>query len=66
MTKNDLMMQTQADILGVTVVRPKFAELTALGAAIAAGLALKVWNPKWKDSASEDDEFQSKMESEVC
>jgi len=41
---NDLLMQFQADLLGVPVVRPKVAETTALGAAYLAGLAVKVWN----------------------
>ncbi|GAB3604018.1 glycerol kinase GlpK [Microbacterium aureliae] len=43
MTRNDLLMQFQADILGVDVVRPKVVETTALGAAYAAGLATGVW-----------------------
>jgi len=43
MVYNDLLMQFQADILGVTVVRPKVAETTALGAAYAAGLATGFW-----------------------
>jgi glycerol kinase len=44
MVHNDLLMQFQADILGVPVVRPKVAETTALGAAYAAGLAVGFWN----------------------
>jgi len=44
MTANDLLMQFQADILGVDVVRPKVAETTALGAAYAAGLAVGFWS----------------------
>ena len=44
MVYNDLLMQFQADILGVPVVRPKVAETTALGAAYAAGLAVGFWN----------------------
>jgi len=40
---NDLMMQFQADVLGVPVVRPKVFETTALGAAYLAGLATGVW-----------------------
>jgi len=44
MTVNDLLMQTQADLLGVPVVRPVVAETTALGAAYAAGLAVGFWN----------------------
>ena len=43
MTRNDLLMQFQADILGIPVVRPKVVETTALGAAYAAGLAVGVW-----------------------
>jgi glycerol kinase len=42
-TANGLLMQLQADILGVPVVRPVVAETTALGAAYAAGLAVGVW-----------------------
>jgi glycerol kinase len=42
-TVNNLLMQTQADILGVPVVRPVVAETTALGAAYAAGLAVGFW-----------------------
>ena len=40
---NDLMMQFQADILGVPVVRPQVTETTALGAAYLAGLATGFW-----------------------
>ena len=43
MVHNDLLMQIQADVLGVPVVRPKIAETTALGAAHAAGLAVGFW-----------------------
>ena len=41
--RNDLLMQFQADILGVPVVRPKVTETTALGAAYLAGLAVGYW-----------------------
>jgi glycerol kinase len=44
MVYNDLLMQFQADVLGVTVIRPQVAETTALGAAYAAGLAVGFWN----------------------
>jgi len=44
MTKNNLLMQFQADILGIPVVRPAIAETTALGAAYAAGLAVGFWS----------------------
>jgi len=43
MVHNDTLMQFQADILGVPVVRPVVAETTALGAAYAAGLAVGYW-----------------------
>ncbi|SDH59060.1 glycerol kinase [Actinokineospora alba] len=48
MVGNELLMQFQADILGVPVIRPVVAETTALGAAYAAGLAVGFWE-------SEDD-----------
>jgi len=44
MVFNETLMQFQADILGVPVVRPKVAETTSLGAAYAAGLAVGFWN----------------------
>jgi glycerol kinase len=44
MVHNDLLMQFQADVLGVPVVRPQVAETTALGAAYAAGLAVGFWD----------------------
>jgi glycerol kinase len=44
MTANELLMQFQADVLGVPVVRPAVAETTALGAAFAAGLATGFWS----------------------
>jgi len=40
---NDLLMQFQADVLGVPVVRPRVTETTALGAAYLAGLATSFW-----------------------
>ncbi len=43
-TCDDLLMQIQADVLGVPVVRPKVLETTALGAAYLAGLAVGFWN----------------------
>jgi len=57
MTKNNLLMQFQADILGIPVVRPAIAETTALGAAYAAGLAVGFWKDleelraKWQEDA---------------
>jgi glycerol kinase len=44
MVYNELLMQFQADILGVPVIRPVVAETTALGAAYAAGLAVGFWD----------------------
>ena len=43
MVANELLMQFQADLLRVPVVRPKVIETTALGAAYAAGLAVGFW-----------------------
>jgi glycerol kinase len=43
MTANSLLMQIQADVLGVEVARPRIAETTCLGAAYAAGLAVGFW-----------------------
>ena len=42
-TRNELLMQFQADLLGVPVVRPEILETTALGAAYLAGLAVGYW-----------------------
>ena len=44
MVRNELLMQFQADVVGVPVIRPKVAETTALGAAYAAGLAVGFWS----------------------
>jgi glycerol kinase len=43
MVFNELLMQFQADILDVPVVRPRIAETTSLGSAYAAGLATGFW-----------------------
>jgi len=45
-SRNDLLMQTQADLLGVPVVRPKVIETTAVGAAFLAGLAAGTWGSR--------------------
>ena len=69
---NDMLMQFQADLLGVPVVRPKVTETTALGAAYLAGLALGFWQSQqeiaaqWQaerrfESAMGDDQRQSLM-----
>jgi glycerol kinase len=44
MVANDLLMQFQADVLNVPVIRPTVIETTALGAAYAAGLAVGYWS----------------------
>ncbi|WP_104054068.1 MULTISPECIES: glycerol kinase GlpK [unclassified Arthrobacter] len=72
MVANEALMQFQADILGVDVVRPKIVETTALGAAYAAGLAVGYWNDtdeletKWAEDKRwtpqmEDSERQRQM-----
>ncbi len=62
---NDLLMQFQADILSVPVVRPHVTETTALGAAYLAGLAAGVWeSPEaLKASRGDDKRFEPKMEA---
>jgi glycerol kinase len=45
-TANNLLMQFQADILGLPVLRPRVQETTALGAAYLAGLATNVWKSR--------------------
>ena len=44
MARSDPFLQFQADLLGVTVVRPQVTETTALGAAYLAGLAVGFWD----------------------
>ncbi|MBH0029320.1 glycerol kinase, partial [Pseudoalteromonas sp. SWN29] len=44
MVANELLMQFQADQLGVDVIRPRITETTALGAAFAAGIAIGFWD----------------------
>jgi glycerol kinase len=57
MTANNLLMQVQADQLGVPVIRPEVTETTALGAAYAAGLAVGYWEgaeaiaTNWREDA---------------
>ena len=61
---NDLLMQFQADILGVSVVRPVVAETTALGAAYAAGLAVGFWNDlgELRSNWQEDTRWEPSMD----
>ena len=63
MTRDDLLMQFQADILGIPVVRPNIVETTALGAAYAAGLATGVWatGTTCARIGSEDVRFEPRM-----
>jgi glycerol kinase len=63
MVFNELLMQFQADILNVPVVRPKVAETTALGAAYAAGLAVGFWKntDELKANWGRDREWSPKM-----
>ncbi len=66
MVYNELLMQFQADILNVPVIRPKVAETTALGAAYAAGLAVGFWKDyaELKSNWGKDKEWVSSMPSE--
>jgi glycerol kinase len=63
---NDLMMQFQADLLGVPVVRPRVTETTALGVAYLAGLAAGVWpSPQELQSKRQGDvRFEPRMDQE--
>ncbi len=70
MTRNDFLMQLQADVLGRPVIRPTVSETTALGACYAAGLAVgfwssldelrenwavdRTWEPAWTDGARDE------------
>jgi len=63
MVQDELLMQFQADILGVPVVRPQVAETTALGAAYAAGIAVGFWNGEQDviDNWAEDKRWEPAM-----
>lgn len=64
MVQNETLMQFQADILGVPVVRPKVAETTALGAAYAAGLAVGFWESEddIRNNWAEDKRWEPQMD----
>ncbi|MBM3153406.1 MAG: glycerol kinase GlpK, partial [Chloroflexi bacterium] len=66
MVFNELLMQFQADILDVPVIRPKVAETTALGAAYAAGLAVGFWKDydELRLNWGKDKEWKPSMPSE--
>lgn len=61
---NDLLMQFQADLLGVPVVRPRVTETTALGAAYLAGLASGFWGgpDELRSKRNNDARFEPKMD----
>ena len=65
MVHNALLMQFQADVVGVPVIRPKVAETTALGAAYAAGLAVGFWSSQDELRANwiRDCEWQPAMDA---
>ncbi|HEX5611572.1 MAG TPA: glycerol kinase GlpK [Burkholderiales bacterium] len=65
---NDLLMQFQADILGVPVVRPRVLETTALGAAYLAGLATSLWSSREEIAAQWEAErtFQPQMNRDAA
>lgn len=67
MVFNELLMQFQADILGVPVIRPKVAETTALGAAYAAGLAVGFWKDydELRANWGRDKEWKPSMPAET-
>jgi glycerol kinase len=66
MVQNELLMQFQADTLGVPVIRPKVAETTALGAAYAAGLATGFWSQveDLRENWLEDKRWEPEMDRE--
>jgi glycerol kinase len=67
MVKNETLMQFQADILGVPVIRPQVAETTALGAAYVAGLAVGYWSSReeLRGKWAEDKRFVPGMPAET-
>jgi glycerol kinase len=64
MTADELLMQFQADVLGVPVIRPKVTETTALGVAFAAGLAVGFWSDQAELSErwSQDRRWEPRMD----
>ena len=65
-TVNSFLMQLQADILGVNVVRPVVEETTALGSAYMAGLATGLWNSldELRDNWMVDRNFEPQWDEE--
>ena len=66
-TVNDLMMQFQSDILGITIERHATAETTALGAAYLAGLATGFWQDTNEIASNwaSDKRFEPSMDAEL-
>lgn len=66
MVRNETLMQFQADVLGVPVIRPKVPETTALGAAYAAGLAVGFWDgiDDIRENWAEDKRWEPAMPQE--
>src|SRR5438874_4440540 len=64
MVQNELLMQFQADVLDVPVIRPTVAETTSLGAAYAAGLAVGFWSEveDLRANSGKDKEWQPRMD----
>ncbi|GAA0526479.1 glycerol kinase [Saccharopolyspora subtropica] len=67
MVVNELLMQFQADVLGVPVIRPVVAETTALGAAYAAGLAVGFWTSEEdiRSNWAKDKQWDPQMPEEL-
>jgi glycerol kinase len=67
MTSDELLMQFQADVLGVPVIRPAVTETTALGAAFAAGLASDFWSSEddLRERWSEEKRWEPQMDADV-
>jgi glycerol kinase len=65
--RNDLLMQFQADVLGVTCVRPTVLETTALGAAFLAGLGAGVWDSTdaIREAWAQDRRFDAGMDDDA-
>jgi glycerol kinase len=62
---NNLLMQFQADVLGVPIVRPQMLETTALGAGLLAGLSTGVWSSRMEAASvwKQDRRFEPNMDS---
>jgi len=67
MTANELLMQFQADALGLAVIRPRMTETTALGAAFAAGLAVGFWSGRdeLRERWAQDRRWEPRMDEDA-